>query len=429
MKELINNIMAKKYYIVLTFFVMTISCQAFYNFFNNLFTGIFYYSVVGVTFLLLFLTNRNLYFNKNSIHVIFYFAWIFFQIFIVQFCYNFHNFNIIAGFEFNLVTIQLLQLCATLLNSVIFLYRTEFDNFFLKLSVIVFIFNFIFTMKALALDPNICKIMATGDASAYTSLSTFGVVGYNYIYGLVFVVPFLLEWFKKSKNKAQKIKLAIAIIFIVFFIYKSSYFTALCLLCFSILLFVFLNLKKSVKKILIPSLTLFVIIGFATKLFAYILLFVADFIPIYNIYERVHEIAIFLLTGEVGVTLARLDLYMISINLFLEHPLIGNAFYNIDYAVSGHAEILDILAHGGILLFALFALSFFFYFKRLYKLCENSSSKNAVIILMIIFICLNLINTSFSSGYIYFVMFIICPVLIRKLNKKGEKNNESTLAM
>lgn len=391
--------------------ILVVSCSAFYKSIISITVLLYYCIMLGTTALIL-CTKMNV--HKYPYRSLSLAIWVLVHIFIAEFLIDYNYSMDIAGVSMNVTTFQLLVLfCVfTICNHI--QETDKYDSMILKITAISFIVNFFFTYRALLQDPTISKFMATGQVN---ESNTFGVVGYGYIYGILFIIPFILSLYHTESRRSKKNEYVVVLAAVIFFIYVCGYFTAMILTILACLLFYIFRVNIYAKFILGFICICLTFLMFDLVAFADFLIMLSENIEVFTISERIKQIAVFIKFGNMGDTLDRFDLYQDSISSFLNSPIIGNAILGNNYEISGHSEILDILANGGIILFTIFYMCIHQNFKVMSKLCSQKSDiKTALFIVNLLFVVLNLINTSFSSGFIYLFIFGISPALIRKYN-------------
>lgn len=393
------------------------ACQALYQLTLSITVLIYYLIIIGTTAIISITNIRNkLGCSKSLLYTI---IWIIIHIFIVEFILEYTYFKDIMGIQMNVITYYLLILLCNFIICNYIQRKDKYDKAIIIVTLISFISNFIFTINALQIDSNISKSIATGSAS--TTASLFGVVGFGYIYAIIFVIPFLITFVLNNKNK-NRIIYSILLCSVIYFLIKCGYLTAILLTILSVILLIFYKMKKWMKIFAVFLMILIGILCINSIFISEVLYTLADNIEVYTISERLEQMADYLATNEKGGTLERLDLYQQSIDIFKNNILFGKMFANNNLSVSGHSEILDILAYGGIVLFSMFYIAMYYNFKNIYCICKTKEMKRCVKIIIAMFIILNTVNTSFTSTYIYFVIFAIIPAIIRKY--EGELSEE-----
>jgi hypothetical protein len=393
--------------------VLIIFCVGFAQLFTRVSTGVGVYFIWLVTAALL--TVKYNIFKDSKVSLSFVWLTIFCGIYITLslFFFKTSDFVSIAGLQIPILIISMFQFIFIYLICYVIARKNDYDKQLVYIYIISFIINFAFTIRAIAINPNISKMMATGRES-----HTFGIAGYGYIYAIIFLLPIFLVFIIECKQRKLRSLLLIFVLAHLYFIYKTAYVTALLIVLFEFSLIFLMHIKSIYRLFLIPPVVLFILSFFSLNAFAEILLSFSKQIPIYNISERFREIAVYILTQQKGSALDRIDLYMCSIKGFAKSPIWGNALFYENYSVSGHAEILDILAHGGVLFLLPYLLFIYSVYRYNLIYAKTRLQRNAVFIIFICYIILNCVNTSFSSVAIIFVIAGFIPVFLRYLNQK-----------
>lgn len=420
---------------ILNFFiyimVLLASLDIFIYYFSKYLKGISFYGVLSI--ILILILSKFRYLKVSIFHgkqIIFFIIWVIFFIIVNQFIINYTYSNVIMGINFNDFTLQVIQVFCTFIT---YFYLDSVKAEKVKVNIIKIILFSIFidaviTLRALQIDFNISKVMATGSA-ALNVKGLKGVSGYSIIYGLVIIMPMLYCCFKEYGRRYQVIK-TLLIMLIIYFVYKAAYTTALIALVLGILIYLFLNMSKKLKILLLPLIILMIILLINPKLIYNILTFLSDKIEISQISERFQELANLILHGDKsGDTLYRFVLYKRSINAFFSHPLFGISIFKPNYLLSGHSAFLDILGSMGLFGFIPYFLFILYSYKISMNKTKEKKLKNSIRTSYIIFCFIGSINTLATSFTInLFLLFFInwYPIFIEKLcNKNALKVKKS----
>lgn len=406
--------------------VWLIFCQLANTAVVKLLTGMGWYLIVGLATVRIILEDKGYQRGKIKKSLIWFVIWAFFYILIIQ-NYSRVSKTYILGLGINSHIIQAIQNLMIVIIGIGICKSDKYDYKIMASFIIIFIINIFYTLRALVINPNISKFMATGNVNS--SVDVAGVVGYGFIYAIIFIIPILLVFMMEIKKVSIKILVLSGLVSILLFIYQTGYFTATILSILMICLVLIFSMDIRLKLILaIPTIVISTIV-INPKWICDILYSIIDRINNFNIIERLEQIARFIETQQKGDTLARIDLYMYSINSFVNSPILGNALFTKEYRASGHAEILDMMAHGGILLLIPFLCFLYYSFRNTLRYAVTKKQRKGVTSIYIGYILLNCINTSFSSVGIMFTLIAMIPVLLRIGNRIGEKCNENTMAM
>lgn len=232
--------------------------------------------------------------------------------------------------------------------------------------------------------------------------------GFDFIYGIILLIPILLNitWQKKI------IKL-LAVLLIVWLVIKSNFTIAIILLLLSFILSLFSKFNKwLVLMLYVFCITLLLLLP--ADFYSSPILTIAHYINNPTISARLNDLGYGLQYGieSSGVHLsARLRLYEMSWMTFLQNPLtgVGPYYYVPNVGVGYHSQILDDLARYG-LFGGVFILIFLrSYYKYLSAIWKKNSFNSCVGTLFIVFILSSLLNLTFSQPAISVIMFLLIP--------------------
>lgn len=417
----------KKNSLILNFFVyimvLLASCDIFTYYFSTYLKGISFYGVLLIIVFIITVNCKDL--KVNILHtkqIIFFLAWITYYIIINQFIINYQYPHIIMGINFNEVTVQAIQVICVFITY-FYLDSEEYDKVKVNIIKIIFfsiIIDAIITLRAVQIDPNIAKIMATGKPEL-NIYELKGVSGYSIVYSVIIILP-LLYYSLKKLNKKYKIITILLIALIIYFVYKAAYTIAFIALILGILIYLFLNTSNKMKIFLIPTIILFAIFLINITLIFNILIYLSNKIEITQISTRFQQLANFILNGDnSGDTLYRFTLYRQSIDAFLKYPFTGISIFEPNYSLSGHSAFLDILGSMGLIGFIPYFLFILYSYKISIKKTKDKRFKNAVRTSYLIFCFIGCINTLITSFTInLFLLFFInwYPIFINNVGNK-----------
>ena len=408
--------------------VLLASMDIFRYYFTLYLRGISFYAVLAIIVFIVFSNYKNIKLTRlHHKQKMFFTIWAFIYIIVNQIFANYKYSNIVMGIDFNIFTIQTIQvICVVIAYSFI----DTLKDINLKVNIIkIILFSLVIdaitTLLALTIDPNISKIMAT--ASANSNLEGLkGVSGYSIIYSLVIIVPMLLYSIKELKTKSR-LFLQLFTLLMMYFIFKSAYATALIALVLGIVVYLFLNTSKIFKVLLLPFILYLAVILINPNSIYDILIYLSDKIEIHQISIRFNQLADLILYGDnSGDALYRLVLYRQSIDAFMQYPLTGIIIYNPNYALSGHSAFLDILGGIGLLGFIPYVLFLWYSYKISINKTEHRKLKNAIRTSYIVFCFIGSINTLATSLTIMlFLLFFVSwyPVFVEDIKFKQNNGN------
>ncbi len=261
-------------------------------------------------------------------------------------------------------------------------------------SVIIFIacvLTLITTVIGLNVYPDASRYLATvSDASEGQNVlyEWINIGGYSFVYTIVLLYPILILYYKRGKIKLlPTIILSLAMLILLL---NSTYTIALLLFIISSLLFF---MKRDFKA---KDLAIFLI--FAVLLYIVFSSFMSDFlywlgdiVDNKEITPRLQALA----GGREGLESSddnRLELYLLSLNTFLDNPLFGTLFEG-GVGIGGHSFVLDYLAQFGILGLVLLVAMYYIIYRNFYKPYRKQKGYGFVIWIFFQTIILSFINT------------------------------------
>lgn len=271
---------------------------------------------------------------------------------------------------------------------------------------IVSVFIFITVSKtamALINNPYISRqIKSSGELT--NNILSQGIGGYEFIYFLLILLPFLFYLiFYSEENITKKNKIGLIIIFFIisYLIVLSNYFTAFVIMVGSI--FLLITLKKILSDkylLLVFILLIFISLLFYKNLLIYFLKLLIDFSGDSLTNIRLDSLLNNLIsTNSIKLDTKRFDLLSTSLGTFINNPLFGLVtrkkidLYVLYSSISAHSYILDTFAlYGGIIgIMQLYLLIYPFY--------NRLNFKNKYLSLtMIVFIIILLINNTMTGS-------------------------------
>lgn len=186
-----------------------------------------------------------------------------------------------------------------------------------------------------------------------------GLINYTLLHAYVFVIPpmFYCTIFFKGK---MKVFLLLALLLTIYIILKSSITTTIILLVLDLLFFIGYNSKHKEKAfIYIGSGMIFSLLFFYSGLLEDLLESIRPFFANTAVEEKIDSFQMLLSTGQsTGSIETREELHDISIDSFLENPLIGGGRFG------GHSSILDRMAVMGLVGFVPYIMIYFSIFNQ-----------------------------------------------------------------
>ena len=196
-------------------------------------------------------------------------------------------------------------------------------------------------------------------------------------------------------------------------LFMASFLIALLTLILGVVSYLLLSIKN--KWISYSCIAILIGIGvyfmYSEKL-QELLLELANVINNELLEKRLLAIAGYLETGSVEGAGVRFEIYALSINEILNHPILGAIPWNSDVKLSGHSTNLDIWAGCGGIIFA-FYLKFIFNIVKENLKNKGRIEKSAVVAMVITFMFASTFNPIFSSSAIM-ILFVLGPKIFLK---------------
>lgn len=412
MTHLRNKISNSFFNALVYILVLFSTLSPFQYYFSTYIGGVGIYLLIACLLLYIMLNLNKIPLTKLHFkQAIFFFMWSIVYIISNQYFLDYKYNNVIFGINFNVYTIQTLQVIS-LFVVYLFLNNSRKKNVRKKVVILIFIslfINGIITLRALSIDPNIAKIMATGiRVSEYNVLNLTAVSGYHIIYGLVIIFPLLFHSLREFKLKFSFL-FGIYTLFLLIFVYFSAYTTALFTLFIGITVYVLLSAKMIIKINVFPILFILILLTINPIFIGNLLSIIANIISVDQISERLNHLSYLILYGDsTGVTLVRLELYKKSIDAFISYPITGITVYDSTYLLSGHSSFLDLLGGTGLLGFLPYILFIFYSYKYSIQKINNKNLVCAIRACYIAFCFVGLVNNLITSLTIMmFLLFFV----------------------
>lgn len=387
---------------------LIVTLDIFNYYFTNIFTGIGFYLILFLSFFLISFKLIGVSSSKYHRNMFIAFVtWIMIYVISNQFFANFMIYRVFLGIKINFITLGSFQIFSIFL---VYLYlenlgKEKNKNQIVKIIIASFIVNAIITLIALQIDPNISKIMATGNLELNTN-DLKGVSGYGTIYSIVIALPLLVVNLTQKKHFVFNLSIISLFIYLV---YRSSFFIALFTMVIGLVFLLFLNTSRLFKLFLIPIL-IFVGIFMFNPIFLYdIFIDIADKIEIYELSARFKQVADFIkYNDDTGAALLRLSLYRKSIDAFLMYPITGIYLLTPDYTLSGHSAILDILGGSGLIGFVPFIMFLYYSLRISLSKTNYKYMKNAILTSYFMILIIATLNTlTYTSGILLVLLFFV----------------------
>jgi O-antigen ligase len=272
--------------------------------------------------------------------------------------------------------------------------------------------NALFTFRAVRFFPDAIRARATMEyigGEAYL----FATPDYAMVYGMALIFPVFLQKMKNAPRKSKERYFYMICAALIFYVVLVSQFaTALLIAIIGTLVFFLIGMRNN-KRMFIISIIIFTVLTLRiTGLDVITLKFLASNIS-GTWADKLNDFALTLsgdaLTGSLSF---RSELYMQSLNTFLQSPLAGIMAKPFG-SLGGHATAIDILGLSGLFGFIPFLLTFIYNVKRICRTCNFRKNNGAIIACAIEFLVLVLSKNIITSLSVFLAFFVLIPFLLK----------------
>ncbi len=200
---------------------------------------------------------------------------------------------------------------------------------------------------------------------------------------------------------------------------KAGYSTSIFLMICSIIIILMVVKKSPINLVCVLSVLLIAVI-----LLPYYIIPLLDWvidISIGTLYgSKAQDLRTYFIDGQnIGTVQSRTEKYMLSIDLFLENPIMGAMSFT---DIGGHSAILDRFARCGLFFGTMFAYTVFYLPLQFLKKCQSKSFGLALAVLIVV-VSFSFVNNIFAM--FGFILFIFYPVAMTYV---GDRGSSLTLA-
>lgn len=301
-----------------------------------------------------------------------------------------------------------------------FIYQAKDDRFktFAIVAFWILLITCVTTIIGCIEFPDASRYLATvSDANEAKAVlyNWRNIGGYEFVYSVVLLHPLVILAYKKGKMKGLLATFCTVLVFTLSIC--SGYTTALLL---TILTTVTYFLKKDLtpKQLLLWIIATIIIVVVFFTIFSDLLIWLADIIDNKFISERLRSLA----GGRSGIESSddnRIALYELSINTFLNSPIIGS--YLGGGSIGGHSFILDFMAQFGIVGLGVLIFAYAVIYKKFFSPYKNKEGFGFIVWLFLQPILLSSINT----GMWLTVLAVFAPIFLKVIYKEDEKSENS----
>lgn len=294
--------------------------------------------------------------------------------------------------------------------------------FFVAISFIVTSFTTSFTLLE---NIDASRLMTSSSTSPEITeyLESRNVAAYDFVYGVVVLIPILIMCFRYLKKSSKKSFLMISIVTVLAFtvIVLSNFTTAYFLLLLAITLALLTNNKRPFVSMLILGIFLLMVSPFLLDLLNLFLITMKNMIPSMRTQIKLEGI-ISIINGNIdyGSVTSRSGLLRNSIESFLSAPIFGvGAYYSNREVIGIHAQFIDDLGRFGIVGAIPIFTFMFLILKKVFMRIQDRKIKNAYLYSAFIFFLLGFMNPTQAYG-ISFSVFFMLPVIVSYINSENE---------
>ena len=272
--------------------------------------------------------------------------------------------------------------------------------------------NAIFTFRAVRFFPDAIRARVAMENMGGEEY-LFATPDYAMVYGMALIFPVFLQKWRNAPRKTMDRYFYFVCAALVFYVVLVSQFaTALLISIIGAVVFFLIGMRNNKRTFITTSVLFTVFILHLTGLDIITLKFMASNIS-GTWADKLNDFALTLsndsLTGSLSF---RSELYMQSLNTFLQSPLAGIMAKPFG-SLGGHATAIDILGLSGLLGFIPFLLTFIYNVKRICRTCNFKKNKGAIIACAIEFFILVLSKNIITSLSVFLAFFVLIPFLLK----------------
>lgn len=307
-------------------------------------------------------------------------------------------------------------LIAALLN-ISFIDKSFYRNY-LQWGIILAAVTSITTYLGLKIYPMASRELATS-TEIRDLYSRMNIGGFDYIYSLVMMIPFVL-WMAKHSHGIIRIVNVFSMCCYILVIFQSQYTFALIGVILAFILLLFMKWPRIMALIFICFLLIWLVFG--GSLPSVIFRRLSEIIPLDYVSDRLLQVSQILAGKSVhtNTTTERIDLMIQGIQTFLSNPVFGmrSLLFSNGGKLSGHSYIIDILASSGIVGFSIFVWIFHCFYRLTLGQKRNVSIPPIVKMVWIIFALIALVNPVIL--YLNMTILFVFSICIIKLSPSME---------
>lgn len=328
------------------------------------------------------------------------------------------NLNIPTSFDYAL-------LLGFIVNCIYYIERPDirFDKRVLGIALLLITVTALTTLSVLLVDGNASRTLtsSSSDPTLIIFYKRLNVGSYDFIYGLVVMIPILVFYSLSLKKKINALLIGCLVAIYIVVVVMSNFTTALMLL-FADFVFVMLARKRFMTNsdFIVSFVVLTVLAFFMLSFFLNYMINISESIYAQSKLEGL--LGVLSGTESYDETTSRSELLKMSLKSFFESPIWGiGAWYGSGSPhVGQHAQFVDDLARYGLLGFTPLMMFVYYGMKKIYSAYKERHFYNRrVLVSILIFVALGFMNPIYNPGLLA-CMFIVVPMLDRFCYEQNE---------
>lgn len=294
------------------------------------------------------------------------------------------------------------------------------------LSLVCISISVVLSVLVLVENPGASRVLASSSFEIYgaSEYRNQGLAGFGLTYGMVFFVPFLFYWAKKTTVKKHKTLMFVLAITTIMNITLSGYTTAFLLLILEAFLYLFINMKPYLKLFL--CLFLIVFVFFQSYFLPDFLYSISDLFDSKQMADHIVELADILAGKSLVSDLDRTELMKASWDAFLTNPLFGGYVSSNNINLGGHSTFFDVLGSTGLLGCVPYCLFLWLFHKQVKQQIKNSATQKLWLLETIVFVVLQILNPIMANYEIVYAYMCVVPATLFYIDMLGEKQIEGS---
>ncbi len=262
--------------------------------------------------------------------------------------------------------------------------------------------------------PEAARILASVDSNQDIAVKYdwLNIGGYNFVYIIVLLHPFLILAYKRGKLPLIWALLGSCCVLLLSVF--SEYTTALLLTLITCILYFFRKEFKA-RGLFLLVLAVVLLVFLFSDYFSEFLNKLADVVGSESIEHRLRALA----GGRVGIENSednRIELYENSLKTFFQNPIFGSSF-NGGGGIGGHSFVLDFMAQYGCIGLFVIVQMYYTIYKSFFSVYRKEKEFGYILWILLQTLILSIINT----GMWLSVLTLFAPIFLKSLYAKEEE--------